>query len=58
LSDELKPREGSFYYKKHSDHAGFAVPSGQSDEGKPATTASGQGGSTGASIDAILTENA
>ena len=23
LSPELKPREGSFYYKKHSEHAGF-----------------------------------
>jgi hypothetical protein len=23
LSEELKPREGSFYYKKHSEHAGF-----------------------------------
>ncbi|KAL8724106.1 MAG: hypothetical protein Q9181_006983 [Wetmoreana brouardii] len=24
LSPELKPKEGSFYYKRHSDHAGFA----------------------------------
>jgi hypothetical protein len=23
ISPELKPREGSFYYKKHSEHAGF-----------------------------------
>ncbi|KAL8923885.1 MAG: hypothetical protein Q9208_004321 [Pyrenodesmia sp. 3 TL-2023] len=23
LSDNLKPKEGSFYYKKHSEHAGF-----------------------------------
>lgn len=23
LSSELKPREGSFYYKKHSEHNGF-----------------------------------
>ena len=25
LSPELKPREGSYYYKKHSEHAGFAA---------------------------------
>lgn len=24
LSPELKPKEGSYYYKKHSEHAGFA----------------------------------
>lgn len=24
LSPELKPKEGSFYYKKHSEHAGFS----------------------------------
>lgn len=24
LSANLKPKEGSFYYKKHSDHAGFS----------------------------------
>ncbi|KAL8661312.1 MAG: hypothetical protein Q9202_005677 [Teloschistes flavicans] len=24
LSDELKPKEGSYYYKRHSEHAGFA----------------------------------
>ena len=23
LSPELKPKEGSYYYKKHSEHAGF-----------------------------------
>ncbi|EMC97955.1 hypothetical protein BAUCODRAFT_66583 [Baudoinia panamericana UAMH 10762] len=25
LKEELKPREGTYYYKKHSEHAGFAV---------------------------------
>lgn len=24
LTPELKPKEGSYYYKKHSEHAGFA----------------------------------
>ena len=24
LSPELKPKEGSYYYKKHSEHAGFS----------------------------------
>lgn len=24
LSPELKPKEASFYYKKHSEHAGFS----------------------------------
>lgn len=25
LSDELKPKEGTYYYKRHSEHAGFAA---------------------------------
>ena len=24
ISSELKPREGHFYYKRHSDHVGFS----------------------------------
>ena len=24
LSPELKPKEGSYYYKKHSEHTGFS----------------------------------
>lgn len=27
LSTELQPREGSYYYKKHSEHAAFTAPS-------------------------------
>jgi len=32
VSPELKPKEGSYYYKKHSEHAGFteAVAKAQS----------------------------
>ncbi|TKA78678.1 hypothetical protein B0A55_04500 [Friedmanniomyces simplex] len=56
LSDELKPREGSYYYKKHSEHAGFAAPA--SGNGAPAGSGSRPGTSTGASIDAVLAENA
>ncbi|KAK4963343.1 hypothetical protein LTR10_000971 [Elasticomyces elasticus] len=55
LSEELRPREGSYYYKKHSEHAGYAAPAngtGQSEAG------SRPGTSTGASIDAVLAENA
>lgn len=26
LPDELKPRPDNFFYKKHSDHAGFKAP--------------------------------
>jgi hypothetical protein len=58
LSEELKPREGSFYYKKHSEHAGFAAPARQGDGSRPGTAASGQSGISGASIDSILSENA
>ncbi|KAK5118972.1 hypothetical protein LTR62_000183 [Meristemomyces frigidus] len=53
LSEELKPREGSFYYKMHSEHAGFAssaVPAGSGEGSRPGT-------STGASIDAVLAES-
>lgn len=50
LSEELRPREGGFYYKKHDEHAGFATS---------ATTPERAGGrgSTGASIDAVLADN-
>ena len=24
LSPEIKPKEGAYYYKKHSEHAGFS----------------------------------
>ncbi|KAL8728820.1 MAG: hypothetical protein Q9166_005137 [cf. Caloplaca sp. 2 TL-2023] len=38
LSDELKPKEGTFYYKPHSEHKGFdevvAAMKKESDEGK------------------------
>ena len=43
LSAELKPREGSFYYKKHSEHAGFtasAAEAAASDSSRPASAAS------------------
>ncbi|KAK0288282.1 hypothetical protein LTR91_009350 [Friedmanniomyces endolithicus] len=56
LSDELKPREGSYYYKKHSEHAGFAAPA--NGNGDAAGSGSRPGTSTGASIDAVLAENA
>ncbi|KAK4546350.1 hypothetical protein LTR36_002027 [Oleoguttula mirabilis] len=53
LSEELRPREGSYYYKKHSEHSGFAVPlaAGAESGSRPST-------STGASIDAVLQDNA
>lgn len=34
ISAELQPKEGSFYYKKHSEHAGFGVDAA-SRESKP-----------------------
>ena len=57
LSEDLKPREGSFYYKKHSEHAGFAVPEQNGKEGGGSASSSRPGTSTGASIDAVLAEN-
>ncbi len=48
LSTELKPREGSYYYKKHSEHAGFsASPAGAEKDSRPpsATSANNQGSS-------------
>lgn len=26
LPDELKPKQDNYFYKKHSDHAGFKAP--------------------------------
>jgi hypothetical protein len=26
VDNDLKPREGSYYYKRHSEHAGFKAP--------------------------------
>jgi hypothetical protein len=60
LSEELKPREGSYYYKKHSEHAGFTAAPGSGNGSEVAseagssrpTTGNGEGGA--ASIDAVL----
>jgi hypothetical protein len=30
LPPELQPKEGSYYYKKHSEHAGFKAPAQES----------------------------
>ncbi|KAK3680139.1 hypothetical protein LTR78_000516 [Recurvomyces mirabilis] len=57
LSEDLKPREGSFYYKRHSEHAGYAVPEVNGKDGKGSSSSSSRPGtSTGASIDAVLAE--
>ena len=58
LSEELKPREGSFYYKKHSEHAGFtaapaaAKASEQAEEREETSQSSGDQGMQ--SLNAIL----
>lgn len=36
ISEEMKPREGSYYYKKHDEHAGFA--SAEVEQSKPASS--------------------
>ncbi|RMZ01621.1 hypothetical protein D0860_07542 [Hortaea werneckii] len=63
LADELQPREGSYYYKKHSEHAGFSAPVGPA--GSPSSTSSGSRPTSsmgqqlqehGGSIDAVLGE--
>ncbi|KAK4554405.1 hypothetical protein LTR86_008613 [Recurvomyces mirabilis] len=60
LSEDLKPREGSFYYKRHSEHAGYAVPEVNGKDGKGSSSSSSSSRrpatSTGASIDAVLAE--
>lgn len=37
LSQELKPREGSYYYKRHNEHAGFtgSADSGSAESSRP-----------------------
>ena len=54
LSADLQPREGSYYYKKHSEHAGFAMPAAGTEKGSGRSETA----STGASIDAVLQDNA
>ncbi|KAF2767681.1 translation initiation factor eIF4e [Teratosphaeria nubilosa] len=61
LSEELKPREGSFYYKKHSEHAGFAAPADGahgSERLENSATASAGAGEGGAGIDAVVAGHA
>lgn len=42
LSQELKPKEGSYYYKKHNEHAGFtgSPSSASTSDSKPSSAAS------------------
>ena len=40
LTPELKPREGSYYYKKHSEHAGFAGDTNAAASSRPTSNAS------------------
>jgi hypothetical protein len=45
LSPELKPREGSYYYKKHSEHAGFSgTPTDAASRPKPPSPVSEEQG--------------
>lgn len=57
LNEELKPREGSFYYKKHSEHSGFmgtaaAVKAQEDDKKESRNSPSGDQGMQ--SLNAIL----
>ena len=56
LSAEIKPREGSYYYKKHSEHAGFTGSAVAASQASSADEASSQpGGDQGMqSLNAIL----
>ena len=51
LSEELKPREGTYYYKKHNEHAGFG---GQTGSPRPASSEStGSQGSSVSGMEAV-----
>ena len=57
LSQELRPREGSYYYKKHNEHAGFtgAAGSDSASSSRPASSdssATSEGGMQ--SLNAVL----
>ena len=47
LPDHLKPKESSFYYKKHSEHAGFAEVVAAAEKAKAVGKDSGVGGPSG-----------
>jgi hypothetical protein len=38
ISPEMKPRDGSYYYKKHSEHAGFKGTVHKSEKPGPVTS--------------------
>ena len=64
LSSELKPRDGSYYYKKHSEHAGFTASSQSETSSRPTsvTPMPGQqsaiGGENGMqSLDAVVDQS-
>ncbi len=63
LSEELRPREGTYYYKKHSEHAGFTGLSTQTTTTSSRfSTASQTNGASGErqmqSLDTIVDEPA
>ena len=59
LSEEIKPREGSYYYKKHSEHAGFtgaaaAAAAASKADPAPAAATQSSGDQGMQSLNAIL----
>jgi len=55
LSEGLVPREGAYYYKKHSEHAGFAAAGkGEEVQGGSESGGSRPTTSTGGSIDEVV----
>ena len=53
VSEDLRPREGSYYYKKHSEHAGFGGDAGSQD-----TQSTGSQTDAAASASSMQTLNA
>lgn len=56
ISEEMKPREGSYYYKKHNEHAGFANPQATESKPMPSQLGGSQLRQEVQSMDAVINE--
>lgn len=57
ISEIMRPREGSYYYKKHDEHAGFASPQVEEAKSAPSQLGGSQLRQEVQSIDAVVNES-
>lgn len=57
VSTELKPKDGSYHYKKHSDHIGFNEAIAKAKEAEDAKNAKDTANDTGEIVEAEVKED-